>query len=213
MGNFNIEERISDKSIVMTPINGKSEFTLIWLHGYGVDIEKAKFPLSVERNNMPKNIKIVMPRPPDNKEWHPITGLTYWYDSMKGGPDELVDETKEPCVADIVTRWDQKMITRSVKSIVRLIHKEIQEQGGNPRKIFLGGFGLGANIAITSFLRLPETFGPLGGIFGASGTFCSVVDWTEVDVKMKKRTPILFYHGEEDILFERWYAQHTYKRL
>jgi hypothetical protein len=23
----------------------------------------------------------------------------------------------------------------------------------------------------------------------------------------------MFHHGEEDTLFERWYAQHTYKRL
>jgi predicted esterase len=105
------------------------------------------------------------------------------------------------------------MITRSVKRIVRLIHKEIQDQGGNSRRIFLGGWSLGVTIAITAFLRLPETFGPLGGVFCSSGSFCAVVDWTDVAVEMKKRTPIVFYHGEEDTLFERWYAQHTYKRL
>jgi hypothetical protein len=125
MGNFNIEERVSDRSIVMTPVEGKSEFTLIWLHGYGVDIEKAKYPLSVAKNNMPDNIKIVLPRPPDNKEWDPIKGLTYWFDSVRGVAGFNFDESKEPCVADIVVRWNQKMITRSVKSIVRLIHKEI----------------------------------------------------------------------------------------
>ena len=42
---------------------------------------------------------------------------------------------------------------------------------------------------------LPETFGALGGIYLSSGTFCSVIDWTEVEVNLKKQTPIMIYHG------------------
>jgi hypothetical protein len=106
MGHFKIEERISDKSIVMTPKDKKPAFTLIWLHGFGVDIEKAKFPLSVAKNNMPDDVKIVLPRPPDNKEWEPISGLTYWYDSVRRLKEPDISENMEPCVADIVTRWD-----------------------------------------------------------------------------------------------------------
>ena len=106
MGNFLIEERVEDKAIVMTPKSvANPEHTLIWLHGYGVDIEDAKFPLSVERNKMP-NVKIVMPRPPDNKEWDPITGVTYWYDSNKSlGPSDLNMKDK-PNFYDVTGRWD-----------------------------------------------------------------------------------------------------------
>jgi predicted esterase len=68
----------------------------------------------------------------------------------------------------------------------------VNKLGGDSTKLFLGGFGNGASMALTAFLTY--TGGVLGGLTGVSGVFCSTIDWTLVDIEAKKKTPIKFWH-------------------
>jgi predicted esterase len=57
----------------------------------------------------------------------------------------------------------------------------------------LGGFSEGCGLALAVYLRFEG--GPLGGVVGCHGSHISAIDWSKIDVKTKKETPILLYHG------------------
>jgi predicted esterase len=52
--------------------------------------------------------------------------------------------------------------------------------------------------------------GALGGVVGASGCHCSITDWSDVDVKIKKETPLFLYHGEDDPMIPIEFAKLSY---
>jgi predicted esterase len=51
-----------------------------------------------------------------------------------------------------VAKYDQPQIEDSVNIIMKLIEQEMKLVGGDPRRIFLGGFSQGACIALTTYL-------------------------------------------------------------
>jgi predicted esterase len=71
---------------------------------------------------------------------------------------------------------------------------EIKKLGGDSTKLFLGGYGNGASMAIAAFLNFKG--GALGGLTGVSGCNCANIDWTKVDIETKKKTPMKFWHDQ-----------------
>ena len=89
-------------------------------------------------------------------------------------------------------KFNQKEILESVGMIIAAIKTEI-EKVGDPSKVFLGGFSQGCAIVLATYLHFD---GVLGGVYGASGVFSNVMDWSKVDIAAKKSTPVMLYHGE-----------------
>ena len=94
--------------------------------------------------------------------------------------------------------------------ITDLLKEEIAELGDS-RKVFLGGYSQGASIALSTFLQYAD--GPLGGLACYSGLMCANLDWTKVDINLKKETPMFFYHGERDAMWPLDLAQRSYDVL
>ena len=46
----------------------------------------------------------------------------------------------------------------------------------------------------------------MGGVIGMGGIFCCNIDWPNVDIEEKKKTPLFLAHGECDDLFPLEYA-------
>jgi predicted esterase len=53
----------------------------------------------------------------------------------------------------------------------------------DPKKVFIGGYSQGASIALATFLQYPEA---LGGLACYSGLMCANIDWSKVDLDLKK---------------------------
>ena len=47
---------------------------------------------------------------------------------------------------------------------------------GSYSKVYLGGYSEGCSMVLAAYLSIDE--GPLGGVFGCSGSHCASVDWT-----------------------------------
>ena len=67
---------------------------------------------------------------------------------------------------------------------------------GNSKSLFLGGFSQGCALSLASFME--TEIGPLGGVMGLSGMYAYQKTLTEEQLRTKKETPIMIYHGESD---------------
>lgn len=92
-----------------------------------------------------------------------------------------------------------------------LIDFEVKKLGGDSSKLFLGGFGQGATIALSAFLCYKG--GALGGLTGISGCFCANIDWNEVNVEVKRKTPIGFWHDQQNWLLAPDFAKASYELM
>jgi predicted esterase len=89
--------------------------------------------------------------------------------------------------------------------------KEVDTLNGDASKLFIGGFSHGVNVILASFLLYK---GPaLGGVFCSSGFFCAQINWGQVDMKEKNKTPIYLLHGENDVVIPEIYARASYQKL
>ena len=75
---------------------------------------------------------------------------------------------------------------------------------GDSKQVFIGGFSQGCAVAMATWMHFGAE---LGGVWGSSGAWCSVVDWSKIDVASKKKTPITLYHGAADDLITLEMAQ------
>jgi len=79
---------------------------------------------------------------------------------------------------------------------------------GDSSKVFIGGMSQGCAMSLATFLMYKE--GRLGGVVGASGAQIAAIDWSSVDIEMKRNTPICLYHGSEDSILSTS-AQKSYQ--
>ena len=81
-----------------------------------------------------------------------------------------------------------------------LVTKLIVEESKSvrPQNIFLGGFSQGCCLSLATFLKLKDM--QLGGVVGLSGMMAlQIKDWDkELDLPLKRKTPMFLYHGESD---------------
>ena len=106
--------------------------------------------------------------------------------------------------------YGQQEIKNSAEIIIELIKEEVVRLGSS-RHVFLGGFSQGCSTALATWLLYNE--GPLGGVVGCSGLYCSNIDLFDIEIKDKKRTPIQLYHGNCDEIYPVKYAAASYKKL
>ena len=85
----------------------------------------------------------------------------------------------------------------SVDLVTKLVEKEIEKLDGKSENVFIGGFSQGCSLSLATFLTLKNH--QLGGVVGLSGMLAlKVKDWNEIDLDLKRKTPIFLYHGESD---------------
>jgi hypothetical protein len=60
---------------------------------------------------------------------------------------------------------------------------------------------------------LPKTIDPLGGIFAAGGAQCAVIDWKNLEIKLKKKTPMMLFNAQNDFFYSPTYTKGTYDTM
>jgi predicted esterase len=91
-----------------------------------------------------------------------------------------------------------------------LIKKEVKLLG-SAQKVFLAGFSQGSCLAIAVYLLFSE--GQLGGVFGVSGANCCDVEWVDVNVEERSKTPLFLFHGGKDPNFKLDHAKKSLRSL
>jgi predicted esterase len=105
-------------------------------------------------------------------------------------------QTENPDYFFFRENYRQDHIQTSVRVVLKLIKDEF-DQLGDASKIFLCGFNQGCPIVLQAFLQ--TNVGALGGVWGYGGVMCASVDnWSEINIRLKRNTPIKLYHGSDD---------------
>lgn len=94
--------------------------------------------------------------------------------------------------------------------VLALINSEV-ELLGDARKVVLGGSSQGCSIALETYLQYAK--GVLGGCFALRGVHLAVTDWSQIDLDLKKQTPVMLYHGDIDDTIEITFAKRNYHNL
>ena len=158
--------------------------TLIWLHGLG-DSAEGFLPL-FQTNHLFENCRIVLLTAPIR----PVS-LNYgmemnsWYD-----------------IVSIETREMNKEVVESAE----IVSNEIKVQKTDSDFIILGGFSQGG--ALSLYTGLAHINSPVNGIIGVSSY--------AMDYKTKpalQNTPVLLYHGRNDLTVTLDMAQTSYQRF
>ena len=107
--------------------------------------------------------------------------------------------------------YEQKNIEDSFEKLKQLIQKEIL-QLEDSKLIYIGGFGQGCSMALATYLMLDKNI-QLGGVIGCSGLQCDNVEWENIDIEAKKKTPIFLSHGKSDTVTPLSIAKMTYEAM
>ena len=118
--------------------------------------------------------------------------MNSWFDVFSLRPDQM--ETLD----DMYEKYCQTQLLESVKLVTSLVEHEIERLDGRAENVYLGGFSQGCSLSLATFLLLKEH--QLGGVIGLSGMLAlKIKDWEkEIDLPLKRKTPIFLYHGESD---------------
>ena len=88
---------------------------------------------------------------------------------------------------------------------------------GDSRKVFIGGFSQGCNVALTTYLQYCTGTGqsgsPLGGVFGFGGMFVGNINWKLLDTDFAKMTPVFVSLGIDDPFISPKFAENTWRTL
>jgi predicted esterase len=106
-----------------------------------------------------------------------------------------------------------------VDHIIKILKDESYPYG-KAERVFVGGYELGASIALHAYLKFKSELGELGGVFCANGAVIGKFDWNNIDINAKLKTPLMCYHGElpddiedDTIPFPQDFAYNSYKLL
>jgi predicted esterase len=100
--------------------------------------------------------------------------MTSWFDIKKIpiAPKNITldkDTVTEPLLH---SRVDQADLDDSAEMMLTLVEKEVALLDGDYSKVFIGGYGEGASVALAAFLKFKgdkETEKHLGGVLGLNG--------------------------------------------
>ena len=155
---------------------------------------------------VPTTCKIILPTAPQRKVTVNNGVMTHaWYDMISLN---FKEESKKS-LKQRYNNFNQTQIKESVKLISELIDAEVKILGLG-EKVFLGGFSQGCAIALATFLLSPYQ---LGGIVGLSGSQCADIDLDQVNIELKRKTPLLIYHGEADSVTRLDYSKFFYEQF
>ena len=79
------------------------------------------------------------------------------------------------------------------------------------RRVFIGGNSTGVTIALATFLKFKG--GRLGGVVGLNGAHHANINYSNLDMVLKRKTPIFLNSGKLDKLFPANISELSYKVL
>ena len=178
------------RCFVKEPVNGGApQCTVVWLHGMGTTVkdfepfaeEVADFGAPAARFVFPQAPKLALTA---HRGWE----TTAWYDVLSD---------------DFTSREDERGI-RSMHLRVSQVIRELVAAGTPANQIFLGGFSMGAAMALYTGLRQPQ---PLAGVIALSG-YLPLASALSAEITPAGRlTPIFMGHGAFDDVINPLTAQ------
>ncbi|CAI2371770.1 unnamed protein product [Moneuplotes crassus] len=183
-----------DNLVVLSKL--KANYTLIWLHGLGDDEFGFTDVFTSHFSPLTDRTRVVLLNAPERKCkiafgqevscWFDITGFNFLRDKTQINFDH-VNEQKD--------------------LIIEVIEREVENLGGDPSSVFIGGFSQGAALAFYTACEYEKV---LGGCIMLSGH--SLYDDPETQIpESKKELPIFAYHGKFDMKLPYkasfWYAE------
>lgn len=180
-----------DREIIVEPKNSNIEYSLIWMHGLG-DSAHGFMPIFASEDTFaPDNFKIRLLTAPEAAVTINMGMVcNSWFDIMS------LERTD--------TSYNFEDIQNNSKKVQQVIKEEVQALGGDPSKVFIGGFSQGCAMALHNGLIFDG--GVLGGIIGLSGY---LFHQTTIPTILP---PVLLSHGEYDRVIDIKYAVDSYKR-
>ena len=132
------------------------------------------------------------------------TARNSWFDMMTNQFNKYDDEEKGADVfAENGRFFNQDDTLAQADTILKIIDQEINKfHDRDPRRIFLGGVGQGADQAIATFLRYKGK-APLGGlisIFGQNPLSPENMKLTVDQRQILSKTPILWANGDQNLI-------------
>ena len=194
-----------NRYIYLTPDDHKS--SLIFLHGLG-DTAMGFYDLFLDPKNrfklVPPTCRVVLPTAPiapvslnDGYE------MNSWFNIF-----QVRGELNQ--ISDLYDKYDQKSMLKSVDVVTELIDQEVEILGGKSENVYIGGFSQGCALSLATFLKYPKK---LGAVIGLSGMLALDIKKEEIDLELKKQTPIFLYHGERDNMIDVESAKMSYGLL
>jgi phospholipase/carboxylesterase len=178
---------------------------LLWLHGFEENAESQVPTFSKENLDLPPSCRIVLITAKEAElTSHGGKKIPSWFDckSLTYFPDEETF-TKEY----LNDNFNQNQLKSTIRYINVLLKKEIQKLGGDSTKVFLGGFGQGASVALAFYLTRGLK---LGGIVCCSGANVLAKDISDLKKLGKGTTPLFLHHGQEDPVIPVSFAKIQY---
>lgn len=172
----------SEDEVVLEPLAGPADATVIWMHGLGAD--GYDFVPMIPELNLPASARVRFIFP--HAEVRPVTvnagyAMRAWYDIR-----ELTPEGRD----------DEAGLAATRERIERYIERE-RASGIAVGRIVLAGFSQGGAVALHVGLRHAAT---LGGIIALS-CYLPMRDRLLAElVPANRTTPILMCHGREDVV-------------
>lgn len=184
------------RCFVKEPVDGSTpQCTVVWLHGMGTTVkdfepfaeEVADFGAPAARFVFPQAPKLALTA---HRGWE----TTAWYDVLSD---------------DFTSREDERGI-RSMHLRVSQVIRELVAAGTPANQIFLGGFSMGAAMALYTGLRQPQ---PLAGVIALSGYLPLASALPAEITPAGHLTPIFMGHGAFDDVINPLTAQAGAKRI
>ena len=193
--NLDIKVELSKKSLIIKPGNGQHKYTLIWLHGLTMSVEKFyNFFFSEEMIHLLEDFKVILPQSPIAPVTMEGGKHTFsWFDVIERKFGKPFDEL-----------FGRQEVIDNSKTITSIIEQEVQSYNGDYSKVFLGGFSQGCAMAL--HVGLSVTY-QLGGIIGYSGYFFEITPIPDDDRK------VLVIHGGKDSIRPWEQVKPTYKKI
>lgn len=184
--------------IILTPKNGNSLQTLIFLHGMGDSPSGYLDMFDSIYNPLPKQTKVILLCAPKGK-------LTYaqgyetnsWFDILTKG---FTSENS----------YNFDDVIKNSKKIIDIINEEAKSYKGDYSRIFIGGFSQGACLSLHCAFNTPQ---PIGGVLALSGVLFPQSISSINDIKAKESTHIFIGHGRFDNVIDIEVAKASYEPI
>ena len=99
---------------------------------------------------------------------------------------------------------------QAVEMVTELLNQEVEKLDGKSENVFIGGFSQGCALSLATFMKYPHR---LGAVIGLSGMLALDLQKEQIDMELKKKTPMFLYHGDRDQMIDIQAAQMSYSLL
>jgi predicted esterase len=140
----------------------------------------------------PSNCKVVIPAPPLKPlDWFKEGKVPVhaWFNSVDWSENWETDPN-----FDVKNYYSKKDILTAYESISAIIDRDVAILGDSTR-VFVGGYSQGGMLSYVTLFQYPKQ---LGGIVGVCTSHVIDLDYSQIDMSFRKKTPVLVYLGGLD---------------